>query len=291
MNIAIHGIGFPKEFVPHIKELIAILQRHEVRVFFTETFSKSLKKAHLKVDNYEPLNPKSRIAEMDFVLSIGGDGTLLDTVCLVGEHEIPIVGINSGRLGFLATVAKEDIEKAVFSLTQGDYAIEKRALVSVQTEKQLFNGVNFGLNEFTIHKRDTSSMITIHTYIDGQYLNSYWADGLIVATPTGSTGYSLSCGGPLISPGARNFVLTPVSPHNLNVRPMILSDECVMSFKVEGRGEKFLVSLDSRSTTIDASDELKVSKAKFSACLVKFPGYNFFDTLRQKLNWGFDMRN
>ncbi|MFN3802843.1 NAD kinase [Belliella pelovolcani] len=291
MNIAIHGIGFPKEFVPHVKELITSLQEHDVKIFFTEAFSKSLKKHQVKINSYEPLLPKSLISEMDFILSVGGDGTLLDTVCLVGIHEIPIVGINSGRLGFLATVAKDAIQKAVKSLINHEYAIEKRALVSVHTEKQLFNGVNFGLNEFTIHKRDTSSMITIHTYIDGQYLNSYWADGLIVATPTGSTGYSLSCGGPLISPGARNFVLTPVSPHNLNVRPMIISDECEISFKVEGRGEKFLVSLDSRSTTIDASDELKVKKATFSACLVKFPGYHFFDTLRQKLNWGFDMRN
>jgi len=291
MNIAIHGIGFPKEFVPHIELLIASLKSHDIRIFFTESFSKSLKKNHLKIEGYEPLLPKSLIQEMDFVLSVGGDGTLLDTVCLVGEYEIPIVGINSGRLGFLATVAKENIDLAIEALIAGDFTIENRALVSVHTEKQIFNGVNFGLNEFTIHKRDTSSMITIHTYIDGQYLNSYWADGLIIATPTGSTGYSLSCGGPLITPGARNFVITPVSPHNLNVRPIIISDESEMSFRIEGRGEKFLVSLDSRSTTIDASDELRLKKADFSAKLVKFTNYSFFDTLRQKLNWGFDMRN
>lgn len=291
MNIAIHGIGFPKEFVPHIEQLIVSLKAHDIRIYFTESFSKSLKKNHLKIEGYEPLVPKTLIQEMDFVLSVGGDGTLLDTVCLIGELEVPIVGINSGRLGFLATVAKENIDSAIEALIAGEFAIENRALVSVKTEKLIFNGLNFGLNEFTIHKRDTSSMITIHTYIDGQYLNSYWADGLIVATPTGSTGYSLSCGGPLITPGARNFVITPVSPHNLNVRPIIISDESEMSFRIEGRGEKFLVSLDSRSTTIDASDELRLKKADFSAKLVKFPSYSFFDTLRQKLNWGFDMRN
>jgi NAD+ kinase len=228
---------------------------------------------------------------MDFIISIGGDGTLLDTVCLVGERQVPILGINTGRLGFLATVAKNDIEAAIKKLFDGAYSVESRSLVSVSSDIPLFNGFNFGLNEFTIHKRDTSSMITVHTYIDGKYLNSYWADGLIVATPTGSTGYSLSCGGPLISPNARNFVITPVSPHNLNVRPIIVSDESEMSFRIEGRSEKFLISLDSRSTPIDATVKLHVKKAEFSANLVKFEDYNFFDTLRQKLNWGFDMRN
>ena len=228
---------------------------------------------------------------MDFVLSVGGDGTLLDTVIQVGRLEIPIVGINTGRLGFLATVAKEMIQKAIDDLIEKQYSLESRTLVSLETSRPVFNGMNFALNEFTIHKRDTSSMIIVHTYINGQYLNSYWADGLIVATPTGSTGYSLSCGGPLITPGAKNFVITPVSPHNLNVRPIIVSDESVISFQIEGRSEKFLISLDSRSTAIDATVELKLRKADFSAKLVKFYGYSYFDTLRQKLNWGYDMRN
>jgi NAD+ kinase len=216
---------------------------------------------------------------------------LLDSVCLVGENEIPILGVNTGRLGFLATVAKENIENSIGELISGSYSIESRSLLKLESDIPLFNGLNFGLNEFTIHKRDTSSMITVHTFINDLYLNSYWADGLIVATPTGSTGYSLSCGGPLITPGARNFVITPVSPHNLNVRPIIVSDDNEISFKIEGRSEKFLISLDSRSTPIDASVKLKVKKAEFSAKLVKFASYSYFDTLRQKLNWGFDMRN
>jgi len=177
------------------------------------------------------------------------------------------------------------------NLFAGNYQIESRTLLSLESNRKLFHGVNFALNEFTIHKRDTSSMITVHTYIDGKYLNSYWADGLIVSTPTGSTGYSLSCGGPLITPGAKNFVLTPVSPHNLNVRPIIVSDESVISFEIEGRTDKFLISLDSRSTAISSDLKLSVKKEKFSAKLVKLPNDHFFDTLRQKLNWGFDMRN
>ncbi|SDY50694.1 MULTISPECIES: NAD kinase [Rhodonellum] len=291
MNIIIHGIDFQKEFIPHIEQLIAILKSRKVRIFFTENFSNSLKKLAIKVEDCEILYSKSLLREMDFIISIGGDGTLLDTVCFVGDIEVPIVGINTGRLGFLATIARNEIECAMKKLFDGAYTIDSRSLVSVSSDIPLFNGLNFGLNEFTIHKRDTSSMITVHTYIDGKYLNSYWADGLIVATPTGSTGYSLSCGGPLISPNARNFVITPVSPHNLNVRPIIVSDESEMSFRIEGRSEKFLISLDSRSTPIDATVKLHVKKAEFSAKLVKFEDYNFFDTLRQKLNWGFDMRN
>lgn len=291
MNILIHGINLQKEFIPYIELLVDILKNQGCRTFFIEGFAKSIKKMSVNIKPYETINPKTGLKDMDFALSVGGDGTLLDTVIQIGREETPILGINTGRMGFLATVAKENIQSAMNDLFIGEYTIESRALVTVESSRPLFNGMNFGLNEFTIHKRDTSSMIIVHTYINGQYLNSYWADGLIVATPTGSTGYSLSCGGPLITPGARNFVITPVSPHNLNVRPIIVPDESVISFKIEGRSEKFLISLDSRSMPIDATVELKLRKADFSARLVKFSGYNYFDTLRQKLNWGFDMRN
>lgn len=291
MNITIHGIGFQKEFIPHIEQLFKILKAKQVEVSLTDSFSKSLKKIAFATNDFDVLPKKSSLNQMDFVISVGGDGTLLDTVCLVGKKEIPILGINTGRLGFLATAAKENIESTITALFEKKYSIESRSLLSLGSDPTLFNGLNFGLNEFTIHKRDTSSMITVHTYIDKQYLNSYWADGLIVSTPTGSTGYSLSCGGPLITPGARNFVITPVSPHNLNVRPIVVSDESEISFEIEGRSEKFLISLDSRSVAIDASVKLSVKKAEFSAKLVKFADYSYFDTLRQKLNWGFDMRN
>lgn len=216
MKITIHGISFQKEFVPYIEKLIAVLHGHGTDLFLTETFSKYLKKSGAKATGFTVLGERKELAGMDFVISVGGDGTLLDTVSLVGEYEVPIVGINTGRMGFLATIAKEDVEKAVQVLFDGDFTIQDRILINLEADQKLFNGVPYGLNEFTIHKRDTSSMIIVHTYIDGEYLNSYWADGLIVATPTGSTGYSLSCGGPLISPSAKNFVITPVSPQQAN---------------------------------------------------------------------------
>lgn len=291
MKITLHGIGVQKEFLPQIGFLFKVLKEKNIDINLTESLLKSLKKNGFPIKGLKSINQNYTIKDSDFVISIGGDGTLLDSVCLVGENEIPILGVNTGRLGFLATVAKENIENSIGELISGSYSIESRSLLKLESDIPLFNGLNFGLNEFTIHKRDTSSMITVHTYINDLYLNSYWADGLIVATPTGSTGYSLSCGGPLITPGARNFVITPVSPHNLNVRPIIVSDDNEISFKIEGRSEKFLISLDSRSTPIDASVKLKVKKAEFSAKLVKFASYSYFDTLRQKLNWGFDMRN
>lgn len=291
MKVALHGLTLKKEFYSDVLSLFLELNKYSFEIFVTEKFSKQLQPLEAKLLAYSVIENRKDIAEMDFVISIGGDGTLLDAVCLVGEMEIPILGLNTGRLGFLATVATDDIAEAIKNIAQGNYQVEERSLISLQNHQQLFNGVNFGLNEFTIHKRDTSSMITVHTYIDGKYLNSYWADGLIISTPTGSTGYSLSCGGPLISPEAKNFVITPVSPHNLNVRPIIVSDESEISFKIEGRAEKFLISLDSRSTSISSEVKLSVRKEKFSAKLIKLPHYHFFDTLRQKLNWGFDMRN
>lgn len=291
MKITLHGLNFEPEFKPYIQHLINILDQEGFETFVTHAFHRTLHKLGLDAKGTQVLGTREELLDMDFVISVGGDGTLLDAVCYVGAYETPILGINTGRMGFLATIAKDDIAHAIQVLIDKKYSLEDRSLVRLESEPALFGGINFGLNEFTIHKRDTSSMITVHTYIDGEYLNSYWADGLIISTPTGSTGYSLSCGGPLISPLAKNFVITPVSPHNLNVRPMVVSDESEISFKIEGRSQKFLVSLDSRSTPIDASVELKIKKESFVTKLVKCHNYSFFDTLRQKLNWGFDMRN
>ncbi|MEP1086079.1 NAD kinase [Algoriphagus sp.] len=291
MKVALHGLALKAELFSDVKSLFTELTKHHFELFATEQFDRQLRMHGNKGLSYWVLESREDMAAMDFVISIGGDGTLLDAVCQVGDLEIPILGLNTGRLGFLATVATEKIADAITDLANSNFQIESRSLISLQSHRKLFNGLNFGLNEFTIHKRDTSSMITVHTYIDGKYLNSYWADGLIVSTPTGSTGYSLSCGGPLISPEAKNLVITPVSPHNLNVRPIIVSDESEISFEIEGRAEKFLISLDSRSTSISSEVKLSVKKENFSAKLVKLPHYHFFDTLRQKLNWGFDMRN
>lgn len=291
MKVALHGLLLKAEFIPAVWSLFTKLQSLAVDICLTPSLEKQLRQLSPPLKQYEILHHPEDYLGVDFLLSIGGDGTLLDSVCLVGSKEIPILGLNTGRLGFLANVATDKIEDAVEQLAMGNYQIESRTLLSLSSSKTLFHGANFALNEFTIHKKDTSSMITVHTYIDDKYLNSYWADGLIVATPTGSTGYSLSCGGPLITPGAKNFVITPVSPHNLNVRPIIVSDESEIRFEIEGRTDKFMISLDSRSTSISSALKLSVKKEAFSAKLVKLPSYHFFDTLRQKLNWGLDMRN
>lgn len=291
MKIALHGISFKAEYIFHIERLFQELENQGIEILVTGPMDRALKMLGNKRLTYSLIEDPNDLASADFLISIGGDGTLLDAVCLVGKLEIPILGLNTGRMGFLATAATDQITEVIADLATGNFQIESRSLISLDCNRRLFNGINFALNEFTIHKRDTSSMITVHTYIDGKYLNSYWADGLIVSTPTGSTGYSLSCGGPLITPAAKSFVITPVSPHNLNVRPIIVSDDCEISFKIEGRSEKFLISLDSRSTSISSEINLSVKKELFSAKLVKLPHYHFFDTLRQKLNWGFDMRN
>ena len=291
MRVAIHGLSLKSEFLPILGSLFEKLQSLGVSICLTPILDQQLRQLSPLTPDYQILQRPEDFDGLDFFLSIGGDGTLLDSVCMVGKKEIPILGLNTGRLGFLANVATDKIGEAIEELARGNYQIESRILLSLTSSKKLFHGVNFALNEFTIHKKDTSSMITVHTFIDGKYLNSYWADGLIVATPTGSTGYSLSCGGPLITPGAKNFVITPVSPHNLNVRPIIVSDEAEISFEIEGRTDKFMISLDSRSTSIASEVKLSVKKEAFSAKLVKLPSYHFFDTLRQKLNWGLDLRN
>jgi NAD+ kinase len=291
MKIAIHGKIFHKDIRKHIQELFDTIAKLDVNVQISSSFHKVLKKAIIKNIPENIYSDSTELEDNDFFLSLGGDGTLLESVTHIGEKETPILGINTGRLGFLATNAPDEIKSALKTVLSGYYSIEERSLLHLECNKNLFDGYNFALNDFTITKRDTASMITVHTYIDGEYLNSYWADGLIVATPTGSTGYSLSCGGPLILPRSNNFVITPVSPHNLTVRPMVISDDSVISFEIEGRSKNFLISLDSRSRVIDASVQLAISKERFKAKLIKINDQNFLNTLRSKLNWGWDARN
>jgi NAD+ kinase len=228
---------------------------------------------------------------LDAFLSIGGDGTLLESVTHIGANETPILGINTGRLGFLATISKDNVEDSLEKVFRGAFTLDKRAVLRLESNKELFGKLNFALNDFTLVKKDSSSMITVHTFIDGELLNSYWADGIIVSTPTGSTGYALSCGGPLVFPRSGNFVITPVSPHNLTVRPIVVSDSSEISFKVEGRSKKFLVSLDSRIAVVDNSVKLKIVKESFMVNLILIEGEHYFKTLREKLNWGLDVRN
>ncbi len=291
MKIALHAKAINQAVIPYICQVFEELAVRGAELYITKTFQKHLQKWEQALPDVRLVSRNDSLEGIDFVFSLGGDGTLLDTLTYVGASEIPVVGINTGRLGFLATMPKEKIKELIDALYHGYFSYQYRTLLHLDADQDLFEGRNFALNEFTILKKDTSSMIVVHTYIDGEFLNSYWADGLIVATPTGSTGYSLSCGGPLVLPQSNNFIVTPVSPHNLYVRPMVVSDNSVISFEIEGRSNHFLVSLDSRSRTVDAGVQMAVRKEQFRAKLVKPNGYNFFDTLRQKLNWGLDNRN
>jgi NAD+ kinase len=292
MKILVHGKEFKRESAPFILKLFETLAEHKAEVSVSAKFDGQLKHHQaFKIIQRSVYEPGTSLNGHDCFISIGGDGTLLESVTHVGSSEIPILGINTGRLGFLATIGKSDVENAIQQVIKGSFTIDKRTILKLETSESIFGELNFGLNDFAVVKKDTSSMITIHTYIDGEFLNSYWADGIIVATPTGSTGYSLSCGGPLIFPRSGNFVLTPVSPHNLTVRPIIVADTSEISFQIEGRSRKFLVSLDSRISTVDHTVKLTVKKGDFKVNLVQLEGQHYFKTLRQKLNWGLDIRN
>lgn len=291
MKIGIHGKEFNRQSVSLIEKIFATLSAHKAELFVSSKFEKYLKASVFKQFKWKTYSEGADLKKLDIFLSIGGDGTLLESVTHIGANQTPILGVNTGRLGFLATISKEEIEDSLTKVLKGAFTLDKRALLRLESNKKLFGKLNFALNDFTIVKKDSSSMITVHTYIDGEFLNSYWADGLIVSTPTGSTGYSLSCGGPLVFPRSGNFILTPVSPHNLTVRPIVVSDESELSFEVEGRSKKFLVSLDSRIAVVDESVKLKVVKERFKANLICLEGQNYFKTLRQKLNWGLDIRN
>lgn len=229
--------------------------------------------------------------EIEFIISLGGDGTLLDTVTLVRDKNISIMGINFGRLGFLASIGQDEVKTAVQAIARRTFVIDKRTLIHLDADLPLFGNVPYALNEFSLHKRDTASMIKIHTYLNGEFLNTYWADGLIMATPTGSTGYSLSCGGPIVFPESGSFVITPVAPHNLNVRPLIVPDDNVISFEVESRSENIICSLDSRREIVGKNVSLAVKKESFSINLLRLSENSFLQTLHNKLTWGLDKRN
>jgi NAD+ kinase len=228
---------------------------------------------------------------VDFVVTLGGDGTILQAMSLIGSACVPMVGINLGRLGFLASIDSEDVSRAIDALVEGKYKIRERRMLRLESNIPLFDPAPFALNDFTLHKRDTSSMITINTFVNGEFLTAYWADGLILSTPTGSTGYSLSCGGPIIMPNSGNFVITPVAPHNLNVRPIVLSDDSVISFEIEGRSNAFMCSMDSRFEVITQEHQLAIRKCDFPARLVNLLDYSYLGNIRKKLAWGVDSRN
>lgn len=229
--------------------------------------------------------------KIDYLLCIGGDGTILDTLDIVKDSGIPVMGFNTGRLGYLATSNPENIYKVVEELIYKSYRIDKRTLLKLEADHELFNGFSHALNDFVIHKKDSTSMIIVHTYLNGEFMNSYWADGLIVATPTGSSAYSLSCGGPILIPKSASFVITPIAPHNLSVRPVVIPDNTVLSFEIEGRVKSYLLSLDSKSCSIKKGTQIAVRKADFTFNLIRLGDDNYLDALRNKMMWGQDIRN
>lgn len=293
MKIAIYSRLLKPKHVAIVQQLFDLLIAREAELFIFEDYYKTFEnRIQLGCPitffkNYHDF----KAHQVDYVITLGGDGTILDAVTIVRDTDVPIMGINLGRLGFLAMIEQSRLELAIESLYNNSFVIDARNLLYLESSDPIFEDNNIALNDFTILKRDTSSMVIIHTYVNGEFLNSYWADGIIVATPTGSTGYSLSCGGPIISPKSGNFIITPVAPHNLNVRPIVLSDSAVISFEVEGRAKNFLCTLDSRYKTINSHFQLAVRKADFQIKLVRLTDRNFLYMIREKLKWGIDARN
>lgn len=292
IKVAVHGKPFDFEDSSKLSNFFTKLDKCGFTPMLSQVFSDiCIQKKVEIVTSYKVYDVESDLKDIKFAFSFGGDGTLLELLSHVGKFEIPIIGVNMGRLGFLATTPLEDIEEAVDDLCNDRYEIDERILLQLDSNQDVFDDRNFALNDFAILKRDSSSMIKVKVLLDGVYLNTYWADGLIISTPTGSTGYSLSCGGPLVLPQSNNFVITPVSPHNLNARPLVVSDHSEISFEIEARSENVLISLDSRSMAVATDVQLKIRKFKRAGKLIKFKNYNQFDTMRNKLNWGVDYRN
>ena len=286
MRIAIHGRDFQQKSTAFVREVLGFFEEHGAEVLISEKFAR-----YFKGDTeYRHFSERKHLKDVDYFVSLGGDGTLLDSITFIGDKEIPILGINTGRLGFLATVSREETAQAIEALCKGKVKTSSRTVLELETQPSSFGDMNFALNDFTIMKKD-SSMIRVEVLVNGDVLSAYWADGLIVATPTGSTGYSLSCGGPLVHPKSGCLVITPVSPHNLTMRPIVLPDSAQLEFRVESRSRKFQISLDSRYETIDGNVELRLHRAPFRVKLVQLSHHHYFDTLRQKLNWGLDVRN
>ncbi len=292
MKIAIYSRGVENQQHKDMDSFLDELYAHQVEpVFFQDFFNQFYSAVSIR-GSYGTFSSAEDLDEdIDCMISLGGDGTLLDTVTLVQDKNIPVLGINYGRLGFLANIGKEDLRSAISALVERTYVIDKRSLIHLDANVPVFNGMPYALNEFTLQKKDSSSMIKIHAYLNGEFLNTYWADGLIVATPTGSTGYSLSCNGPIVFPESGSFVITPIAPHNLNIRPIVVPDNNIISFEVEGRTDSFICTLDSRRMVVPKEVQLAVRKEQFAISLIRLNENNFLQTLRTKLSWGLDKRN
>jgi NAD+ kinase len=289
MIVAIYSRGLDVEQNAPMQFLLSELLSRKATVFLFEALVWQLPpQANFSIFNsYEDLVANN----VDCLISVGGDGTILDAVTMVRDSNIPILGINFGRLGFLANISKNEIASAVEALVNHTFIVDKRSLIHIDSDNNLFGDTPFALNEFALHKRDTSPMIKIHTYINGEFLNTYWADGLIVSTPTGSTGYNLSCNGPILFPESSSFVITPVAPHNLNVRPIVVADSNIISFEVEGRSNQYICVMDARREFVNMGIQIAVKKEEFTVNLIRLNENSFLSTLRNKLTWGMDKRN
>ena len=294
MKIAVFGQYYQNNTHSIVEKVVAFLEQNNIEICFYKNFYDKLIENEVGLSKYSTFDSHECLkVNFDYLISIGGDGTILRAATFVRNYNLPIIGINAGRLGFLATIQEENIEKLLTRVIANDFSISKRTLVSLHSypENVDLEDINFALNEITVSRKDTTSMITIETYINNEYLNSYWADGLIISTPTGSTGYSLSCGGPVIMPTSNCFVITPIAPHNLTARPLIIPDDSELTIKIKGREEQYLVSLDSRLTSVSNETTLTVKKSDFYISIIEFPEEGFLRTIRKKLLWGEDKRN
>lgn len=294
MKIAIYGQYYQNSTEPIIKDIFAFFEKKNVEMVVEAHFLKILYDKKNIQKEYKSFTSHTELDKsFDMLISIGGDGTILRAATLVRDSGVPILGINAGRLGFLATVQKENIAEFMQFVIDKKYTLSKRTLLSLSCspDNEAIRDINFAMNEISVSRKDTTSMITIETYLNNEYLNSYWADGLIVSTPTGSTGYSLSCGGPILTPDVKSLVITPIAPHNLNARPLVVPDETEIRLKVSGREEHYLISLDSRIASVKNETILTIKKTPFQINMVEIPKETFLKTLRTKLFWGEDRRN
>jgi NAD+ kinase len=293
MKVAIFGQYYQNDTRPIIRDIFVFFNRNNVELVIESHFLKILYEEKIIEKQYNTFSSYTDLdSSFDILISIGGDGTILRATTYVRDSGIPILGVNAGRLGFLANVQKENIESFLQLVLEKKYTISKRTLLTTVCSQDNLNlDINFAMNEVSVSRKDTTSMITIETFLNGEYLNSYWADGLIISTPTGSTGYSLSCGGPILTPDVAALVLTPIAPHNLTARPLVVTDDTEIKLKVSGREEQYLISLDSRTSFISNNSELTIKKTPFKINMVEIPEETFLKTLRTKLLWGEDKRN
>ncbi len=292
MRIALYGRGFGPDYDGLMKKVLHVLKDAQADILVFTGLLDDIKRCVGQAADYQIFNSYEQLkGKADVLFSFGGDGTMLDSVEYVRDTAVPVLGINMGRLGFLSSVSSDETLDAVKKILNGVYEVEKRSLLELVGEKQRFNGINYALNELSLMRKDGSSLIVIQVFVDDKLLNTYWADGLILATPTGSTAYSLSAGGPIVAPNNDSFLITPISAHNLSVRPVVISDKSVVKIKVDGRCDAYDLSLDSRTKLVDKSLQLEIKKADFSFNMVKLPGKDFFEAIRKKLLWGNDVRN